>query len=288
MPRSSLCVALFLMMPLACAADPPGGNQSGGTGGTGGGANPGGPPAGWTLAWSDEFDGTQGAAVDSSRWSYDTGNNGWGNNELEYYRGDNANAALDGNGNLLITARAETFGGSNYTSARLKSQGKVSWTYGRIEGRLKLPAGQGMWPAFWMLGNDITTVNWPGCGEIDILENLGREPSIAHGTMHGPGYFGAAGPTGLYTLPGGAKFADGFHVFAIEWEPEVIRWYVDDKLYSTKTPADTAGNPWVFAHPFFIILNVAVGGGWPGNPDTTTTFPQNMVVDYVRVYQRAG
>jgi beta-glucanase (GH16 family) len=243
---------------------------------------------GWRLIWSDEFEGAAGTAVDPSKWTFDLGNNnGWGNQELEYYTDRTDNAALDGQGHLAITARSEPFGGSSYTSARLKTQGKVTWTYGRFEARVQLPYGQGMWPAFWMLGADITSVSWPACGEVDIFENLGREPAIVHGTMHGPGYSGGAGPTGSTTLPGGARLADDFHVFAVEWEANVIRWYLDDQLYSTKTTADVpAGSSWVFDKPFFVILNVAVGGGWPGNPDATTTFPQQMLVDHVRVYQR--
>jgi beta-glucanase (GH16 family) len=147
---------------------------------------------------------------------------------------------------------------------------------------MKLPYGKGMWPAFWMLGGN----SWPNTGEIDIMENLGREPSIAYGTIHGPGYSGAAGPGATYTLPGGAVFSDDFHVFAIEWETNAIRWYVDDTLYSTKTPADISGKTWVFDHGFFIILNLAVGGEWPGNPDDTTVFPQKLLIDYVHVCQK--
>ena len=215
--------------------------------------------------------------MDGSEWTYDTGPN-WYNNELQDYTSGNTNASLDGSGNLVIEARKEAREGRQYTSARLKTEGKKTFTYGRVESRMKVPSGQGMWPAFWMLGGN----SWPTTGEIDIVENLGKEPSIAHGTMHGPGYSGAAGPTASFTLPGGAKFPDDFHIFAIEWETNVIRWYVDDKLYSTKTPADTNGNTWVFDHGFFIILNLAVGGDWPGNPDATTVFPQKMVIDYVR------
>jgi beta-glucanase (GH16 family) len=262
-----------------------GGPGSGGTRGTGGASGSGGStakcPEGWTLAWSDEFDGTAGSAADSSKWNYDSGPN-WYNGELQYYSQGTGNAKLDGSGNLVIEARKETREGKQYTSARLKTEGKKTFTYGRFEGRMKLPYGQGMWPAFWMLGGN----NWPTTGEIDIMENLGREPSIAHGTMHGPGYSGAAGPTASYTLPDGAKFSDDFHVFAIEWESSAIRWYVDGKLYSTKTQADIGGNSWVFNHAFFFILNVAVGGEWPGNPDSTTVFPQQMLIDYVRVCQR--
>jgi beta-glucanase (GH16 family) len=149
-----------------------------------------------------------------------------------------------------------------------------------------VPSGQGIWPAFWMLGNDIGAVSWPACGEIDIMENIGREPTTVHGTVHGPGYSGAAGIGAAYGLPDGAPFADDFHVFAIEWEPQAIRWYVDGALYHTLTPAALpAGARWAFDHPFFMLLNVAVGGNWPGNPDATTVFPQRMLVDYVRVYR---
>jgi beta-glucanase (GH16 family) len=259
------------------------GGASGGATGTGGAVAAGAkcPSAGWNLVWGDDFDGASGSAVDASKWAYDTGPN-WFNNELQDYTSGATNASLDGSGNLIIEARAEAREGRQYTSARLKTEGKKTFTYGRIEGRMKLPAGQGMWPAFWMLGGS----TWPDDGEIDIMENLGKEPSIAHGTMHGPGYSGAAGPTAMYTLPGGAKFADGFHIFAIEWEASAIRWYVDDQLYSTKTTADTKGGTWVFDHGFFLILNLAVGGDWPGNPDATTSFPQKMVIDYVRVCQK--
>ena len=238
----------------------------------------------YKLVWSDEFNGAAGAAVDSSKWTYDVGGNGWGNNELEYYTSGNANAAMDGNGDLVITAKSQSMNGMNYTSARLKTLGLASWTYGRIEARIKIPKGQGIWPAFWLLGIDINSNPWPACGEIDVFENIGKEPNIIHGSVHGPGYSGASGPTAQTSLS--APVGDAFHVFAIEWEQSTIRWYVDGTLYSTKTQSSIpAGSTWAFSHPFFILLNVAVGGGWPGNPDGTTTFPQQMVVDYVRVCQ---
>jgi beta-glucanase (GH16 family) len=193
---------------------------------------------------------------------------------------------LDRKGNLVITAKQESIGGFPYTSARLKTRGKAAWTYGRIEARIKVPIGQGIWPAFWLLGSDINTISWPACGEIDVMENLGSMPSEVHGTLHGPGYSVGAGPTATYTLPDGARFADDFHRFAVAWEPGTTRWYVDDMLYSTKTPADIGkGNAWVFDQPFFILLNLAVGGNWPGSPDATTSFPQTMTVDCVRVCQ---
>jgi len=242
--------------------------------------------------WSDEFDGPTGSAVDLSKWSFDIGGNGWGNNELETYTSRTANSELVG-GQLAIRALKETFAGPdkitrNYTSARLLTKNKFSQAYGRFEARIKISYGQGIWPAFWMLGDNIDTVHWPTCGEIDIMENIGKEPSRIHGTLHGPGYSAGSGITAPYALPNGQKFSDDFHTFAVEWEPKVIRFYVDGVLYKKRTPADLpAGRSWVFDRPFFIILNVAVGGSWPGNPDTTTIFPQQMLVDYVRVYQRA-
>ena len=249
-------------------------------------------PTVWTLVWSDEFDGPNGSPVNSSKWSYDIGGNGWGNNELETYTSRTANSDLEG-GALVIKALKETLTGPdnitrNYTSARLLTKNKFSQAYGRFEARIKIPYGQGIWPAFWMLGDNIDTAHWPNCGELDVMENIGREPSIVHGTLHGPGYSAGSGITAAYSLPNGQKFSDDFHTFAVEWEPSVVRFYVDGFLYKTRTPADLpAGTSWVFDHPFFIILNVAVGGDWPGNPDATTVFPQQMVVDYIRVYQRA-
>lgn len=247
----------------------------------------------WTLVWSDEFDGANGTSPDAAKWVFDIGGGGWGNNELETYTSRTENARLE-DGMLVIRALQETYTGPDliprdYTSARLKTLGRAQWTYGRIEARLKLPFGQGLWPAFWMLGADIEQVGWPNCGEIDIMENIGREPSIVHGTLHGPGYSGGSGIGSSYTLPGGARFADDFHVFAVEWEANVIRFYVDGNLYATRRPADLPGGAsWVFNKPFFLILNVAVGGNWPGAPDASTVFPQTLFVDYVRVYQRGG
>jgi beta-glucanase (GH16 family) len=249
-------------------------------------------PTVWSLVWSDEFDGPNGASVDSTKWSFDIGGNGWGNNELETYTNRTVNADQEG-GNLVIKTLKETYTGTdnqtrNYTSARLLTKNKFTQAYGRFEARIKIPYGQGIWPAFWMLGDNIDTAGWPNCGEIDIMENIGKEPSIVHGTFHGPGYSGANGITAAYTFPNGQKFSDDFHTFAVEWEPNVMRFYVDGLLYKTRTPADLPpGTTWVFDHPFFIILNVAVGGGFPGNPDATTVFPQTMQIDYVRVYQRA-
>ena len=247
--------------------------------------------SGWTLTWSDEFNAPSGATPDPAKWALETGGKGWGNDELESYTQRRQNAYLE-DGNLVIKVLAEKYTGADgvardYTSARLKTQGKFSQAYGRFEARIKIPRGQGIWPAFWMLGADIGEAPWPASGEIDIMENIGKEPALVHGTIHGPGYSGEHGLGAPYSLPSKQNFADDFHVYAVEWEPNVIRFYVDDHLYGTRTPADLPqGAKWVYDHPFFILLNVAVGGLWPGNPDATSTYPQTMLVDYVRVYKR--
>jgi beta-glucanase (GH16 family) len=270
---------------------------AGGAAGSSGGAG-GDPLAGWTLTWSDEFNGADGSAVDASKWGHDVGGGGWGNSEFEYYTNATQNAVVQG-GNLVITATTAgassyncsypSSGPCKYTSARLLSKGKFSQKYGRLEARIQIPEGQGIWPAFWMLGANIDSVNWPSCGEIDIMENIGKEPSINHGSLHMP----ASGTTtdsslsGMYTLPGGAKLGDAFHTYAIEWSASAIKFYLDDMLYETQTPQTATGRTWAFDQPFFFILNVAVGGTWPGAPDSTTTFPQTMKVDWVRAYQPA-
>ena len=247
----------------------------------------------WTLTWSDEFEGVNGSAPDPAKWTLETGGHGWGNDELEYYTSRPQNV-YQHDGSLVIKAVAEKYTGPDgvtrdYTSARLKTFGKFAQAYGRFEARIKIPYGQGTWPAFWMLGEDIDKAGWPACGEIDIMENVGKEPGMVHGTIHGPGYSGEKGIGAPYTVSGKQKFADDFHLFAVEWEPAVIRFYVDKDLYATVIPADLPkGSKWVYDHPFFLLLNVAVGGDWPGSPDPTTTFPQTMLVDYVRVYRRAN
>jgi beta-glucanase (GH16 family) len=249
-------------------------------------------PKGYTLVWSDEFKGKSGSLPNAKKWTYDVGGSGWGNHELEFYTNRAENARIE-HGKLVITARAETYAGPDgknfkYTSARLKTQGLFSQSYGRFEARIKLPAGQGIWPAFWMLGDNFGTVGWPKCGEIDIMENIGKEPGINHGSLHGPS---SANPTSdltnTITLPNRKRLPGDFHLYAVEWEPGVVRFYLDSNLYATFTSAQwPAGGSWVFDHPFFIILNVAVGGDWPSAPDATTVFPQTMLVDYVRVYKR--
>jgi beta-glucanase (GH16 family) len=243
--------------------------------------------------WHDEFDGPAGASFDRAKWVADTGGSGFGNDERQFYTTHADNVALDGDGHLVITARAEQpssadqcwYGSCRYTSTRLKTQGRFAQMYGRFEARIRIPRGQGLWPAFWMLGSDIESVGWPDDGEIDIVENIGREPAIAHGTAHGPGYSGGEAIGRADTLPSG-EYADDFHVFTVSWRPNEIRWLVDGREHHRMTPADLPhGAKWVFDHPFFLLLNVAVGGNWPGDPDASTTFPQQMVVDYVRAYR---
>jgi beta-glucanase (GH16 family) len=244
----------------------------------------------WTLTWSDEFNGPDNSGVDPTKWTPQTGGTGWGNAELEYYTDRIDNAYIENptgdNGVLVIKAIKEKYEKLNYTSARLITYKNFDLTFGRVEARMQLPYGQGIWPAFWMLS---TTGSWPRGGEIDIMENIGKEPNIIHGTVHGPGYSGAKGIGASVTLPEGQRWADDFHLFAVEWEPNVIRWYVDQELYLTLTPADIpTGTQWVYDHPFYLILNLAVGGGWPGYPNSTTTFPQLFKIDFVRVYARPG
>ena len=259
-------------------------------------------PTNWTLAWSDEFSGTNGTAPNPANWGYDLGGSGWGNNEWEYYTDSRDNSALDGSGNLVISAITNTNpaytctsssptgpGGPCYaTSARMLSAGKQEFAYGRVEARIRIPKGQGIWPAFWMLGNDIfTTAPWPASGEVDIMENIGKvsDQTTVHGTLHGPGYSGGSGIGRSYDVSP-TVLADDFHVYAIEWEPTRIRWYFDNTNYFTVTDQMIpAGTDWVFDHPFFILLDLAVGANWPGYPDATTELPQKMTVDYVRVYQ---
>jgi cellobiose epimerase len=247
----------------------------------------------WTLVWSDEFNGPGGAPIDATKWTAEVGGGGWGNKELEYYTNRIDNAYQSG-GSLVIKAIKHKYTGRDnvtrdYTSARVITKDKFTATYGRFEARIRIPVGQGLWPAFWVLGNNIDAVGWPTCGEIDIMENIGKEPSINHGSIHGPGYTGGSGLGSSYSLPDNQSFADSFHIFAVEWEPNVVRFYCDGILYQTWTPADLKPEmKWVFDHPFFILLNVAVGGDWPGSPGETTVFPQTMLVDYVRVYRRAS
>lgn len=240
--------------------------------------------------WQDDFDQPAGSAPDPTKWVHDLGASGWGNAELQEYTPGRANAfVVDDsqaeNGKALVI-RAEKTGDKSFTSARLKTQGRFSVSYGRIEARMKLPRGQGIWPAFWMLGDTHATAGWPECGEIDIVEVLGHETHKLYGTVHGPGYSGGKGVTGSITLPAGPTLADAYHVYAIEWSPGRIDWLLDGKVYHTVTPKSLpSGGRWVFDDAkYFLLLNLAVGGRWPGYPDATTQFPQELRVDWVKVF----
>jgi len=234
------------------------------------------------LVIQDEFD--MDGAPNSAYWSYNigTGSNGWGNNELQYYTDRPENIVVE-NGMLKITARRELYMGSNYTSARILTKGKIEQKYGRIEARIKLPLGQGLWPAFWMLGANSDSVIWPECGEIDIMEYLGNNPTTVFGTVHGPGYSAGESISKSYTLTN-SRFDNNFHIFGIEWGKDYINYYIDNVLYNQITPEDVPGE-WVFNQPFYIILNMAVGGNLPGSPNSETSFPQTMLVDYIRIYK---
>jgi beta-glucanase (GH16 family) len=235
----------------------------------------------------DNFDGPAGAPPDAKHWTHDVGGDGFGNGQLEFNTNRTENTSLDGNGNLRITARREKFGNNDYTSGRIKTEGRFSAQFGRVEARIKLPPGQGIWPAFWMLGDNVHKVGWPACGEIDIMEYRGQFPRDALGTIHGPGYSGAEGISKTLTLPDGG-FDKDFHVFACDWDPGKIVFSIDGMPYHTITRDQVLPKgPWAFDdHPFFIILNVAVGGGFAGAPDASTPFPATMLVDYVKVYEK--
>jgi beta-glucanase (GH16 family) len=249
----------------------------------------------WKLAWSEEFDGLAGQAPNPALWTAEIGTgpgeDGWGNKQLEYDTDRPENVALDGEGHLVITALKESYQGSAYTSARLKTQGKREQKQGRIEARIKMPVGKGLWPAFWLLGTDIDQVGWPTCGEIDVVEYRGQQPLAVQGSLHGPGYSGGNPLTGSFSLPGPDGFDQDFHVFGIEWDEEQIAFEVDGVAYQsfqhTGPYSDLPpGTAWVFDKPFFILLNLAVGGTFVGTPNAATTFPQAMVIDYIRVYER--
>jgi len=234
------------------------------------------------VVWEDTFDGPAGQTPDPLKWDFDIGT-GWGNAQLEYDTGRPANASLDGAGCLAITARREDYLGSAYTSARIVTRGRFEPTGGRVEARMQLPVGQGIWPAFWLLGANIGQVGWPQCGEIDIMEARGQLPDQNLGSLHGPGYSGGASHSHLFQLPG-EGFHQDFHIFAVDWGADAIEWFVDGQSYGSAQPDDLPG-PWVFNHPFYIILNLAVGGSFVGPPDECTIFPQTLRVDWVRVLQ---
>jgi beta-glucanase (GH16 family) len=243
------------------------------------------PEKSWVLVWSDDFEGKAGMSPDSTKWTYDIGNSGWGNSELQCYTKRPSNVQMSGDGNLIITAIKESYSGSSYTSARIKTKGLFSQTYGRFEARIKTPTGPGIWPAFWLLGDNIDQVNWPMCGEIDIMEQRGQQPSITHGSIHGPGNFGANAITKGYGLTTG-RFDTDFHLYAVEWGEDYIDFFIDTYLYQRIKPENLSGK-WVFNSPFFMILNVAVGGNYVGYPTSGTPFPQSMYIDYVKVYKHS-
>ena len=236
--------------------------------------------AGYKMVWADEFDST---ALNPNNWVHELGASGWGNNELQYYREENTTVA---DGHLVITAKAQKFGSSNYTSSRIISKGKKAFKFGRVDIRAALPKGQGLWPALWMLGTNISSVPWPACGEIDIMELAGRLPNRVSAAVHyGANVAQHQYKTGVRYLPGNANFQDEFHVFTLIWKENLLEFYVDDEKFHSITPADLDGAVYPFNKTFFFIMNVAVGGNFDGNPDATTTFPQSMIVDYIRVFQ---
>jgi beta-glucanase (GH16 family) len=239
----------------------------------------------WQLVWSDEFDGPLGTRPDAGKWGFETGGDGWGNGELEFYTAQNA--ALDGAGHLVISARREVMGARDFTSARLTTRGQLAQAYGRFEARLRLPAGKGLWPAFWLLGDDVGAIGWPTCGEIDVVEGRGAQPWRVSSAVHGPGYSGGDALIAPYETPDRSPLTGDFHLFAVEWTTDELRFFIDDRAYHTERASRLpAGARWVFDHPFFVILDLAVGGSFGGAPDDTTPFPATLVADYVRVYRR--
>jgi len=244
------------------------------------------------ITWQDEFNSPAGTRPSASRWNLETGGEPqWGNEEWQYYTSRKENVSTDGAGNLVIQARKERlagmenwqYGTCDITSGRITTKAKFEQAYGKFEARIKIPDGAGLWPAFWMMGANIDEVDWPNNGEIDIMEIVGNEPYTLYGTVHGPGYHSENGPGGSTTSS--RKWADAFHLYAVEWSPNKVVWTVDGRPFHTVTPADIpAGADWVFDHPFYLLLNLAVGGVWPGPPNSSTRFPAKMLVDYVRVY----
>lgn len=244
------------------------------------------------LIWSEEFNGPADSGPSPNNWNFDTGGKGWGDEELESYTSRPANAELDGQGHLVITARAEDYTGSDgipkqYTSARLQTLHKFQFQYGLVEARIQVPTGKGLWPAFWLLGDEgyVSEHAWPDCGEIDAMEVLGSEPNVVHGTLHAAWPWAPKdGMGGIAESP--TPLSAGFHVYGVEWAPERISFLLDGAVYKTITPADLpSGAAWPFDHPFFLLLNLAVGGDWPGSPNASTQFPAHMLVDWVRVWQ---
>lgn len=245
---------------------------------------------GWSLVWADEFDGPAGAPPGPERWRPEVGGHGWGNEELQEYTDSTDNASLDGAGNLAVAVRATDRagadpGGHGYTSARVITKDRATFSRGLVQARIRLPGGRGLWPAFWMLGTDIDEVGWPQCGEIDVMEGSGDHPRRVAGAVHGPGYSGGGGITAAREAR--EPLADAFHVYSVRWEPDRIRWYLDGVQYGTVTRGEVR-HPWVFDHEFYLLLNVAVGGTFGQGPDSSLTLPRAMLVDYVRVHAPAA
>ena len=244
-----------------------------------------GPQGDWQLVWEDEFDGDANTPPNPEVWKHDVGGNGWGNNQLEYNTDRTDNVRLTGEGQLEIVAQREEYEGNAYTSGRILTEGLWEGGYGRYEARIQVPQGQGVWPAFWMLGAEFETVGWPTCGEIDILEMRGDDPFMVHGTVHGPGYSGGEGVGGSYES--GVSFAEEFHIFRVDIDPDHISWYLDDEEFFTLRSGEVPeGAPWAFDGEYFLLLNVAVGGQFLDDPTEDTEFPVSMLVDYVRYYER--
>jgi len=241
-------------------------------------------PPRWELIWSDEFDAPEGTAIDSTKWVHDTGGHGWGNAQLEFNSDRTSNVSHNGEGQLAITARREPLNGLEYSSGRVKTQGRFELQYGRVEALIKLPTGQGIWPAFWMLGADFPSVGWPDCGEIDIMEHRGQLRYESTGAVHGPGFSAGEAISGRQSSS--EALSDDFHLFALEWTSSELRWFVDDQqfmsLSAEQLPKRSA---WPFDKPYFLLMNVAVGGHYVGAPNEQTSFPQSMLIDYVRVYR---
>ncbi len=242
----------------------------------------------WCMVWNDEFDTPQ---IDRSKWTFDIGTgkplSGWGNYELQYYTAREKNARIE-NGRLIITALKEDYGGKPYTAAKLKTLGLAAWTYGRFEIRARIPGTQGLWPAIWMMPTTARYGNWPRSGEIDIMEHLGQYPDLVHGNIHlGRAWNEKDSHLGTYRLEEGT-FNEQFFTYGLEWEEDEIRWYIDDIHYHTARPSDVPDYNWPFDDKFFLILNVAVGGSWPGSPDESSVFPALMEVEFVRVFQKCN
>ena len=245
------------------------------------------PGSTWTLTWSEEFDGE----LDLNVWTHEIGTgaekglDGWGNQELQYYTARPANARTE-NGYLIITALQEDYEGASYTSARLISKEKKELQYGRIEASIRVPAGQGFWPAFWLLGSNLDEVGWPQCGEIDVMEAWGQQPAWIGGALHGPGYSGGASLSQSY-FDSNRSFDTDFHVVGIDWDQDQISWWVDGNVYHSVSRGSLKSHQqWVYDQPFFLLLNLAVGGNYVGSPNADTVFPAEYLVDYIRVYQR--